>query len=216
VAFPQVTEPQAVWAAIDEYDRLGAHAFHEKYGFGPADEYFVPARGRLYDSKAILAAAQAYEHPNLGPARNEFSGGAEVQRRLSRLGFTMRRDRRCGDFLKLLPGLRVGGKDSSIRVSKPLLLLVRSSGRSSASLDSSRSVFTRRLSSPCLNGSHRITAAELCRTRGGGCRGIGCGRSCRRSETEFDLPVIGRQLSPPLWWSCVLNWAASRRDFLKL
>jgi MoxR-like ATPase len=124
VAFPQVTQPQAVWAAIDEYDRLGAHAFHEKYGFGPADEYFVPARGRLYDSKAILAAAQAYEHPNLGPGRNEFSGGAEVQRRLSRLGFTMRRDRRCGDFLKLLPGLRVYGKDSSIRVSKPLLLLV--------------------------------------------------------------------------------------------
>ena len=124
MAIPKVTQPTAVLAAIDEYDTLGGRAFHEKYGFGPADEYLVSARGRLYDSKAILAAAQGYEDPGLGPARNKFSGGGQVQRRLERLGFDVIVDRRSGDFLKLLPAMRVAHDGGAERVYKPLLLLV--------------------------------------------------------------------------------------------
>jgi hypothetical protein len=45
VALPQVSDQAAVWAAIDEYDEIGGRAFHEKYGFGPSDEYLVSARG---------------------------------------------------------------------------------------------------------------------------------------------------------------------------
>jgi hypothetical protein len=105
---PRVSEPTAVWAAIDEYDRIGGLAFQEKYGFGSADEYLVLARGRLYDSKAILAAARGFEDPEVGAARSDsFSGGTGVQRRLEQLGFVVVVDRRCGDFLKALPGIRV-------------------------------------------------------------------------------------------------------------
>lgn len=124
MALPQVNSADAVLAAVDEYDKIGGPAFHEKYGFGPADEYFALARGRLYDSKAILAAAQGYEHPELGPARNEFVGGGGVQRRLEQLGFEVLVDRRCGDFLKRLQGIRVASEGGAERVYKPLLLLL--------------------------------------------------------------------------------------------
>ena len=118
-----MSDPNAVWAAIDEYDRIGSHAFHEKYRFGPADVYLVRARGRLYDSKAILAAAQGYENPALQAATNDFSGGGQVRRRLQRLGFEVLLDRRCGDFLKLIARIRTARGDNSQRVYKPLLLL---------------------------------------------------------------------------------------------
>jgi hypothetical protein len=123
VALPQVTSSDAVWAAVDEYDEIGGHAFHEKYGFGPSDAYLIRARGRLYDSKAILAAAQGYEDATLGAAANEFSGGGQVRRRLKHLGFDVIVDRRCGDLLKLVPRIRTSSDDGSQRVYKPLLLL---------------------------------------------------------------------------------------------
>ena len=84
---PQVNSSEAVQRAIEEYDTIGSAAFHEKYGFGPALEYFLVVGGRSYDSKAILAVAQAFEHPGLGPAHNDFSGGRPVQAALERLGF---------------------------------------------------------------------------------------------------------------------------------
>jgi hypothetical protein len=92
MAFPRVSSHEAVQQAIAEYDAIGAEAFYEKYGFGPALEYFLVVEGKTYDSKAILAAAQAYEHPELGAARNEFSGGRPVKGALERLGFTVVRD----------------------------------------------------------------------------------------------------------------------------
>ena len=73
--------------ALAEYDALGAAAFHAKYGFGPALEYFIVVDGKSYDSKAVLAAAQGFEHPDLGPARNDFSGGKAVKAALERIGF---------------------------------------------------------------------------------------------------------------------------------
>jgi MoxR-like ATPase len=89
MAFPKVTDAASVRQAMEEYDQAGAAAFHAKYGFSDAIDYFLVADGRSYPSKAILAAAQSYEHPELGPARNEFSGGQPVKQRLEQMGFTV-------------------------------------------------------------------------------------------------------------------------------
>ncbi|MBG0822481.1 HNH endonuclease [Planomonospora sp. ID91781] len=78
---------EMVLAAIAEYDRLGRDAFLERYGYGPARDYFLRHQGRRYDSKAIAGVA----HRGVGgrPLRAaEFSGGnATVARALIRLGF---------------------------------------------------------------------------------------------------------------------------------
>lgn len=52
-----LSKPEAVHAAMAEYDRLGREAFLEKYGFRPARSYFVEHKGRRYDSKAIVGVA---------------------------------------------------------------------------------------------------------------------------------------------------------------
>jgi hypothetical protein len=65
-----------VLSAIREYDELGAEAFLSTYGFGPAREYRLKHRGRLYDSKAILGVAHRYATGTLAGSE-EFSGGQE-------------------------------------------------------------------------------------------------------------------------------------------
>ncbi|GAA0190937.1 hypothetical protein GCM10008944_03790 [Cytobacillus oceanisediminis] len=80
-----LTEPQAVLDAISEYDEIGPEAFHSKYGFGPAISYFVQVDGKLYDSKAITAAAIGFQYGR--PLQNDFKGGEPVARVLRRLGF---------------------------------------------------------------------------------------------------------------------------------
>lgn len=84
-------DPQAVVAAIQEYDRLGRTAFLNKYGFGKSREYMLrdASTGKIYDSKAIVGAAYGYAFPDNGPLRSEdFSGGeATVERVLSNLDF---------------------------------------------------------------------------------------------------------------------------------
>jgi MoxR-like ATPase len=84
-----LTSPQAVESAMDEYDQLGREAFLVKYGFGRAHRYFIERAGKFYDSKAIVGAAMGYEHPEHGPLTNdEFSGGEQtVQAKLEELGF---------------------------------------------------------------------------------------------------------------------------------
>jgi hypothetical protein len=86
-----VTDRNAVLAAIDEFDALGRDAFLSKYGFGPARKYFVTHTNHDYDSKALLGAAHGFQHGRpLGPG--EFSGGdATVVPVMERLGFTVRR-----------------------------------------------------------------------------------------------------------------------------
>src|SRR5690242_15097260 len=74
-----LTRPDAVHAAMDEYDALGRDAFLAKYGYKPAQSYFVERGGRRYDSKAIAGAAVGKEHPEHGPLKwDEFSGGAST------------------------------------------------------------------------------------------------------------------------------------------
>src|SRR5688572_19764625 len=87
----QLTDRKAVAQALDEFDQLGRDAFLEKYGFGPAQRYFLLRDGRQYDSKAIAGAAYGFQHPDRGPlTSNAFSGGdVTVRSTLTRLGFVV-------------------------------------------------------------------------------------------------------------------------------
>lgn len=86
-----IRDPEAVRAAMTEYDRVGRSYFLEKYGFGKSREYMIRdgETGRLYDSKAIVGAAYGYAFPDQGPLRSaDFSGGeATVESLLKDLGF---------------------------------------------------------------------------------------------------------------------------------
>jgi len=77
--------------ALDEFQRLGRHAFLQRYGFGTARDYFVvhPVTGLRCDSKAIVGAAYGVDFPAAGPlGPRHFSGGvATVVRVLGGLGF---------------------------------------------------------------------------------------------------------------------------------
>lgn len=65
-----------VLSAIREHDQLGAEEFRNKYGFGPARQYLVRERGKLYDSKAILGVAHRYATGRVAES-DEFSGGLD-------------------------------------------------------------------------------------------------------------------------------------------
>jgi hypothetical protein len=86
-----LTDPAAVNAAMDEFDRLGRDEFLRKYGFGPSRAYFVSRDGKYYDSKAIVGAAHGFQHPQKGQLRSEdFSGGENTVRTLlEKLGFSV-------------------------------------------------------------------------------------------------------------------------------
>ncbi len=91
VALSELQSALAVQAALDEFSRLGRQRFLEHYGFGRSRGYLVrnPATGELCDSKAIVGAAFAYQHPGRPALRPEdFSGGeATVAAKLRSLGF---------------------------------------------------------------------------------------------------------------------------------
>jgi MoxR-like ATPase len=85
-----VTSPEAIREAMREHDALGREAFLTKYGFGKATKFVVVDGGREYDSKALLAAAHGFEHPDEGPlSAHAFSGGDQTTSRLRSLGFTI-------------------------------------------------------------------------------------------------------------------------------
>jgi hypothetical protein len=72
-----------------EYDELGRDAFLAKYKFGRSTKFVVVDNGREYDSKALLAAAHGFQHPDEGPLPNNFSSGEQTTSRLRALGFTI-------------------------------------------------------------------------------------------------------------------------------
>jgi 5-methylcytosine-specific restriction protein A len=53
VAVKDVTR-ESVLIAMREFDDLGRDRFLERYGFGPAREYFVVEAGQRYASKALV------------------------------------------------------------------------------------------------------------------------------------------------------------------
>ena len=93
MSLSNIRQRSSVISAIRECQSLGREQFLERYGFGHARNYFLVYEGSAFDSKAIIGAAHGYEHPNLGPlTSSQFSGGeATVRRKLSELGFEVRR-----------------------------------------------------------------------------------------------------------------------------
>jgi hypothetical protein len=89
MSLANLTSPDAVIAALNEFDKIGREQFLSKYGFRKARAYFLIRDGHAYDSKAVAGAAHGYEHSHLGPLQaEEFSGGdTTVKARLEALGF---------------------------------------------------------------------------------------------------------------------------------
>ena len=90
MALNDLTDPNAVKAAMAEFDSLGREAFLKTYGYGEARRYVIRSEdGSSYDSKAIAGVAHGYQFPEAGPlAAAEFSGGeATVTTKLYDLGF---------------------------------------------------------------------------------------------------------------------------------
>jgi len=85
--FRDLSDPNAVLRAINEYDRLGQQSFLNRYGFGKARNFVLLHAGRNYDSKAIVGAAFGYQFGTPLKAK-DFSGGlATVVPLLGGLGY---------------------------------------------------------------------------------------------------------------------------------
>lgn len=84
-----VTSRAAVESAMREYDEMGRESFLTKYGFKRSTKFVVVHNRREYDSKALLAAAHGFQHPDEGPLLNNFSGGEQTTARFRALGFTI-------------------------------------------------------------------------------------------------------------------------------
>ncbi|MGR9230035.1 MrcB family domain-containing protein [Rhizobium leguminosarum] len=84
-----LTSPEAVQAAISEFDKIGRDRFLQKYGYGNGEILLRLDDGKSYDAEAILAAAVGYQHPRRGPLRpSEFvSSRAAIGDKLDELGF---------------------------------------------------------------------------------------------------------------------------------
>jgi hypothetical protein len=89
VPLDDLISPEAVEAALDEFDALDRDPFLKKYGFGRARRYFVRRNGKYYDSKAIAGAALGFQDPPLRALQpSEFSGGEHgAKTKLEQLGF---------------------------------------------------------------------------------------------------------------------------------
>lgn len=85
----EISDRNAVLAAVREFDDLGRSRFLDKYGFGPARQYVLIVGARMYDAKAIVGAAHGHQFPDLGPLKHsDFSGGQDgANRVLLSLGF---------------------------------------------------------------------------------------------------------------------------------
>jgi hypothetical protein len=92
MALSELTNRDAILAAIQEYDTLGRDAFLAKYGYSRARRYQLLHDDKTYDAKAIVGVAFKYQFPERGPLQHsEFSGGeATVLPLLQKLNFEVR------------------------------------------------------------------------------------------------------------------------------
>jgi hypothetical protein len=84
-----LSDRDAVLAAIREFDDLGRDRFLEKYGFGRSQKYRIRHDGRLYDIKAVLAAAYQRQFQDRPPvtSANSTSGLRTTVPKARELGF---------------------------------------------------------------------------------------------------------------------------------
>src|SRR3954453_1682808 len=72
----ELTDRSAGDAAVAEFRVLGRQAFLEKYGFAESKSYFAQVDDQLIDSKPLVAAIWAHQHPGRAPlSAADFSGG---------------------------------------------------------------------------------------------------------------------------------------------
>ena len=84
-----VVSAEDVHKAIAEFDRLGAEAFFERFGFAPTTTYDLKVDGSAYPPKGILGAAfELATGQRLASA--DFEGGKSgAVKVLTALGFTV-------------------------------------------------------------------------------------------------------------------------------
>jgi len=91
----ELTDPNDVRKAIEEFNALGRAKFLKKYGFDKSHRergYFLLDGESHYDCKAIFGAAYGYQHPKKGPLRKQnlqSHGEATVAKRLEEIGFNI-------------------------------------------------------------------------------------------------------------------------------
>jgi hypothetical protein len=68
MALSELTNRDAVLAAIKEYDALGQDEFLAKYGYSRARRYWLVYNGKSYDAKAIVGVAFWISIPRTGTA----------------------------------------------------------------------------------------------------------------------------------------------------
>jgi hypothetical protein len=85
----QLTERDAVLAAIEEYDEMGRDAFLDKYDYGRSRRYLLRHDGREYDVKAIVGVAFGNQFPDRGSlASTDLTSGLRTTvPKLRELGF---------------------------------------------------------------------------------------------------------------------------------
>lgn len=88
----ELTDRDAVLAAIAEFDELGREAFLAKHHFKRARGYLLVHDGKEYDSKAVAGVGFGYQFPDRGAlSSTEFSGGeASAAKVLRAMGFEVR------------------------------------------------------------------------------------------------------------------------------
>jgi len=84
-----LTDPEAVLRAIEEFDKIGRTAFLEKYGFGRNSDYYVVWKESRYDAKAIAGAAYGNQHGAALKATDFRGGYRTVGVHFERLGFAL-------------------------------------------------------------------------------------------------------------------------------
>ncbi|WP_372697508.1 HNH endonuclease [Arthrobacter sp. JSM 101049] len=104
MALEDLTDTGAVIRALHMYDDMGRDAFLAKYGFRPAQKYWLSHEGRRYDSKAIAGVAHLNQTGTL-LSSSEFTGGINgAVRILKGLGFDVTTDE--------VPAAEAGGRPS--------------------------------------------------------------------------------------------------------
>jgi hypothetical protein len=80
-----VIDARAMREAIDDFNKKGRAQFLKQYGFSRSSKHYLIFGQRLYDTKALVAAA--YRHATGKTLRHtELSGGAQTRAVFLRLG----------------------------------------------------------------------------------------------------------------------------------
>ena len=76
--------PQAFTSAINEFNMIGRTTFLKKYGFSRSSKYYFLFQDRLYDIKALVAAAFFHQFKKKRPAYS-FCGGRQCTSQIKRI-----------------------------------------------------------------------------------------------------------------------------------